>query len=215
MGLTIGLLVFLGIDAALEGVEIAGEGPQAFGGAALVFLGAVASYLALAAVDAYIRARQERHEETGAGGYYLALLVSIGIGLHNLGEGLAIGAAYALGALSVGALLVIGFALHNTTEGLAIVAPVTRRRPSLARLAALGLIAGAPVIVGAWIGAASFNTSLSAFLFGLGVGAIAQVVIQLAPFVRDQAGRYLHAGSVAGVAAGLAIMYATGLLVSV
>lgn len=215
MALTIGLLVFLGIDATLEGVEIAGEGAQAFGGAGLVFLGAIVSYLALAAVDAHMRSRRRRAREARARGAYLALLVAIGIGLHNLGEGLAIGAAYALGALALGALLVIGFALHNTTEGLAIVAPVAARRPSLARLALLGLIAGAPAILGAWIGATAFNTSVSAFLLGLGVGAIAQVVQQLAPFVRDREGRFLHARSAAGLVAGMAILYLTGLLISV
>jgi ZIP family zinc transporter len=215
MALTVGLLLFLAIDATLEGVEIAGEGAQAFGGAALVFLGAVLAYAALAAVDAFMRSRQERARTAGVGGLYLALLVAIGIGLHNLGEGLAIGAAYAGGALALGALLVIGFALHNTTEGLAIVAPVAARRPPLAALAGLGLIAGGPAILGAWIGASAFNTSLTAFLLGLGVGAIVQVIQQLAPFMRDRQGRYLHPGSAAGLVAGLGILYVTGLLISV
>jgi ZIP family zinc transporter len=215
MALTVGLLLFLAIDATLEGVEIAGEGPQVFGGAALVFLGAVLSYAALAAVDAFMRSRQERARSVGIGGLYLALLVSIGIGLHNLGEGLAIGAAYAGGALALGALLVIGFALHNTTEGLAIVAPVAARRPSLAALAGLGLVAGGPAILGAWIGASAFNSSLTAFLLGMGVGAIVQVIQQLAPFMRDDEGRYLHPGSAAGLVAGLGILYITGLLVTV
>jgi ZIP family zinc transporter len=215
IALTIGLLAFLGIESVLEGIEIAGEGPQALGGAALVFLGALASYLVLAGVDAGLRARTERARDRGIGAPYLALLVSIGIGLHNLGEGLAIGSAYAAGALALGAFLVIGFALHNTTEGLAIVAPLGESRPGLARLAGLGLIAGAPAILGAWIGAAAFNTSLVAFLLGAGAGAIAQVIWQLAPSVRDGSGRALHPASVSGVLAGLALLYMTGLLVSV
>jgi zinc transporter, ZIP family len=212
---TIGLLVFLGIDSVLEGIEIAGEGPQAFGGAALVFLGALAAYAALSAVDAGLSARSERMRGRGAAGAYLALLVAVGIGLHNLGEGLAIGSAYAAGALALGAFLVVGFALHNTTEGLAIVAPLGESRPGLARLAALGLIAGAPVILGAWIGAAAFNSSVVAFLLGVGAGAIAQVVWQLAPTIRDGSGRVLHPVSVAGVLAGLTVLYVTGLLVSI
>ena len=117
------------------------------------------------------------------------MLVAIAIGLHNLGEGLAIGSAYAVGALALGAFLVIGFALHNTTEGLAIVAPVAQRPPGLGRLAVLGLIAGAPAILGAWIGASAFNSSLAAFLLGAGAGAIVQVIQQLAPSIRDRAGR--------------------------
>ncbi len=146
---TVGLLAFLAIDAGLEGLEIAAEAPAAFGGASLVFVGALAAYLALAGVDAHLSRR--RPVATGGvatGGAYLALLVAIGIGLHNLGEGLAIGSAYATGALALGAFLVVGFAIHNTTEGLAIVAPLRggagdrAERPRLTRLLGLGLIAG-------------------------------------------------------------------------
>jgi zinc transporter, ZIP family len=250
---TVGLLVFLGIDAALEGLEIAAEAPAAFGGPALVFAGALVAYLILAGVDAYLN----RRGSAGGGGgpspsarrslfrtdpsasdstrqakkaaarrgapassYYLGLLVAIGIGLHNLGEGLAIGSAYAAGALALGAFLVVGFAIHNTTEGLAIVAPLREdgapgASPGLGRLAGLGLIAGAPAILGAWIGAAAFDPSLAALLFGVGVGAIARVVVQLAPAMRNGDGRILHPLSVAGLIAGIVALYLTGLLVSV
>jgi len=217
---TVGLLAFLGIDAGLEGLEIAAEAPTAFGATGLVFAGALAAYLVLAAVDAHLSARGER-KAGAAGGLYLALLVAIGIGLHNLGEGLAIGSAYATGALALGAFLVVGFAIHNTTEGLAIVAPLrggdgaAAARPGLGRLLALGLIAGAPAVLGAWIGASAFDPSLAALLFGVGVGAIARVIVQIAPSMRDGAGRYLHPVSVAGMLAGIVALYATGLLVSV
>jgi zinc transporter ZupT len=212
---TIGLLVLLAVEATLEGFEIAAEGPQAFGGAGLVVLGAIAAYLALAGVDARLRSRHERAARRGAAGGYLALLVAIGIGLHNLGEGLAIGSAHATGALALGAFLVVGFALHNTTEGLAIVAPLADSRPRLRRLGALGLIAGAPVIPGAWIGAAAFSTSLAAFLLGIGVGAIAQVVQQLVPVMRDGEGKALHPTAVVGLLAGIVVLYTTGLLISI
>jgi len=220
---TVGLLAFLGIDAGLEGLDIAAGAPGAFGGAELVFAGGLAAYLALAGVDAYLARRREAAGEAGtAGGLYLALLVAIGIGLHNLGEGLAIGSAYATGALALGAFLVVGFAIHNTTEGLAIVAPLrgganpgAGTRPGLGHLAALGLIAGAPAVLGAWIGASAFNPSLAALLFGVGVGAIARVVVQIAPAMRDGDGRYLNPLSVAGILAGILVMYLTGLLVSV
>ena len=149
MALTIGLLGFLAIDAYLEGTEIAEAGTGAFGGAALLFIGAGAAYLGLVALDRWLHSRGERAREKGATAFQLSLLVAIGIGLHNLGEGLAIGSAYAVGELALGAFLVFGFALHNTTEGLAIVAPLSgHRRPSLVRLAGLGLIAGAPAILG-------------------------------------------------------------------
>jgi zinc transporter, ZIP family len=217
---TVGLLAFLGIDAALEGLEIAAEAPRSFGGTGLVFTGALVAYLVLAGVDAHLHRRAERLRRGAAtGGLYLGLLVAIGIGLHNLGEGLAIGSAYATGALALGAFLVVGFAIHNTTEGLAIVAPLRGEdgpiRPRFGLLAGLGLIAGAPAILGAWIGATAFDPSLAALLFGVGVGAIARVVVQLAPAMRDGDGRMLHPLSVAGLIAGIAALYATGLLVSV
>ena len=211
---TVGLLAFLAVDAGLEGLEIAGEAPAAFGGTALVFLGAIAAYLALAGVDGWLRRSGDRTRLAGGAGGYLALMVAIGIGLHNLGEGLAIGSAYAAGALALGAFLVVGFAIHNTTEGLAIVAPLSEGGARLSRLAGLGLLAGAPAILGAWIGAAAFNPSLAALLLGVGVGAIAQVIAQLVPAMRDGDGRALHPGAVGGLLAGVAALYVTGLLVS-
>jgi zinc transporter ZupT len=210
MAITVGLLAFLAVDATLEGFELAGEGSQAFGGAALVLLGGIVAFLLLTGISEWLRERRK-----GATGSTLALLVATGIGLHNLGEGVAIGSAYTVGALALGAFLVVGFALHNTTEGLAIVAPIADSSPSWRRLAVLGLIAGAPAVLGAWIGAAAFNASLAAFLFGFGAGAIVQVIVQLAPTLRDDTGRTLHPSSVAGLLAGLGLMFVTGLLVSV
>jgi ZIP family zinc transporter len=215
---TVGLLAFLAIDAGLEGLELAAEAPTAFGGTGLVLIGGLVAYLVLAGIDAYLAQRSRAARASGAasaGAAYLALLVAIGIGLHNLGEGLAIGSAYASGALALGAFLVVGFAIHNTTEGLAIVAPLRDGRPSLGRLLGLGLIAGAPAILGAWIGAAAFDPSLGALLFGVGVGAIVRVIVQIAPVMRDDDGRYLTPTTVAGILAGIAVMYLTGLLVSV
>jgi zinc transporter, ZIP family len=229
LAFTVGLLAFLGIDALLEGTELAGTGAESLGGAALVWLGAAGAYLALTAVDGRLARRRERlagdrrgdGARAGAGGvrglgYRAAFLVALGIGLHNLGEGLAIGSAYAIGSLALGAALVVGFALHNTTEGLAIVAPVARQgAASLRRLALLGLLAGAPAMLGAWIGASAFNPNLAALMFGIGAGAIAQVIVQIAPAVKDEAGRLLHPLAAGGLLAGLLVMYATGLLVSV
>jgi zinc transporter, ZIP family len=180
-----------------------------------VLVGAAVAFLLLTGVSAWLDDRRRAAKAAGASGGHLALLVAIGIGLHNLGEGVAIGSAYSAGALALGAFLVVGFAIHNTTEGLAIVAPIAHLRPSLARLALLGLIAGAPAVLGAWVGAAAFNASIAAFLFGFGAGAIAQVIVQLAPSLRDGEGRTLHPVAVGGLLAGMAVMFATGLLVSV
>jgi ZIP family zinc transporter len=225
LAFTVGLLAFLGIDALLEGTELAGTGPEALGGAALVWLGAVGAYLVLTAVDGWLRGRREEAtgggrledggEEAARSAWRAAFLVALGIGLHNLGEGLAIGSAYAVGSLALGAALVVGFALHNTTEGLAIVAPTARVRLSLRRLALLGLLAGAPAVLGAWVGASAFHPSVAALLFGVGAGAIAQVIVQILPQVRERDGRLLSPLVSAGLLAGLVVMYATGLLVSV
>ena len=236
LAFTIGLLAFLGIEALLEGTDIATAGAEAFGGAALVWLGAAVAFLGLAGVDAWLRGRRARVGDGTAGGdagteadghadgrgrrvvgagYRAALLVAIGIGLHNLGEGLAIGSAYAVGSLALGATLVVGFALHNTTEGLAIVAPVARERAArVGRLVLLGVIAGAPAILGAWIGASAYQPGVAALMFGIGAGAIAQVIVQIAPQIRDTAGRVLHPLAVSGLLTGLFVMYVTGLLVS-
>jgi ZIP family zinc transporter len=237
LAFTVGLLAFLGIDALLEGTELAGTGPEAFGGAALVWLGAVGAYLVLAGVDAWLRGKREGGGEapaldggggergdgfgrSGAAGGRLgeraALLVALGIGLHNLGEGLAIGSAYAIGSLALGAALVVGFALHNTTEGLAIVAPVARSGAARVRtLVLLGLLAGAPAVLGAWIGASAFHPSVAALMFGIGAGAIAQVVVQIVPAIRERDGRLLSPLVAGGLLTGLLVMYGTGLLVSV
>jgi zinc transporter, ZIP family len=213
---TIGLLAFLAVDAYLEGTELGQESGGAFGGVELLFIGAGLAYLALAGFDAHLRSRRSDAEAGRTGGWRLALMIAVGIGLHNLGEGLAIGSAYAIGALALGAFLVIGFAIHNTTEGLAIVAPLaTGERPSLARLATLGLIAGAPAILGAFVGASISNPEISTFLLGIGVGAIVQVIVQIWPSIRDEAGRSLYPASVGGILAGGALLYATSLLVSV
>ncbi|MGH2741746.1 MAG: ZIP family metal transporter, partial [Thermoleophilaceae bacterium] len=222
LAFTVGLLAFLGIDALLEGTELAGTGPEALGGAALVWLGAVGAYLVLAGVDGWLRGRAQRTGEDAVGsggrplGVHAAFLVAIGIGLHNLGEGLAIGSAYAVGSLALGAALVVGFALHNTTEGLAIVAPVARSGAARLRtLVLLGLLAGAPAVLGAWIGASAFNPNAAALLFGVGAGAIAQVIVQILPQVRGHDGPLLSPLVSAGLLTGLLVMYATGLMVSV
>jgi zinc transporter ZupT len=211
LAFTVGLLAFLGVDALLEGSELAGEGPAAFGGAALVWLGAAGAYLAIAGVDAWLRGRRQR-----TSGYRGAFLVALGIGLHNLGEGLAIGSAYAVGSLALGAALVVGFALHNTTEGLAIVAPAAREKVAVGKLAGLGLLAGAPAVLGAWIGASAFHPSLAGLMFGIGAGAIAQVIVQIVPAIRGtDKGPLLTPLVAGGLLSGLVVMYATGLLISV
>jgi zinc transporter ZupT len=148
----------------------------------------------------------------------LAYLVAIGIGLHNLSEGLAIGAAYTLGNVALGAMLVMGFTLHNTTEGLAIVAPIARSTVSFRHLALLGAIGGVPTILGAWLGGFTYSAVLALLFLSFGAGAIFQVVYQIASGMaagRGGVASLLSFPNVMGFLAGFLIMYVTGLLVAV
>lgn len=203
---TVGLLAFLAVDATLEGFELGAGAGGAFGGPVLFVLGAIVALLALAAL--------QRVLPSGSGGRRLALLVAIGIGLHNLGEGLAVGSALAVGELALGATLVIGFALHNTTEGIAVVAPLTGRSIGVATFLGLGLVAGAPAALGTVLGAMVSTVPQATFLIGLGAGAIVQVVVLLLPSLRDRARGAVDGPVIGGIAAGVVVMYLTGLLVT-
>ena len=212
--LTIGLLVFLGIDSLHEAGDVAATVPGAYQGTGLLALGVLASFGLLTAVEKSLSGAR------GAGGppaLALAYLVAIGIGLHNLSEGLAIGAAYTLGNVALGSLLVIGFTLHNTTEGLAIVAPVARAGVSLGHLLLLGAIGGVPTILGAWLGGFTYSAVLALLFLSFGAGAIFQVVWQIAVGMaggRGGVGALVTFPNVAGFLAGFLIMYATGVLVA-
>jgi zinc transporter ZupT len=161
----------------------------------------------------FLAARLSRGR-VGVSGIALATLVAIGIGVHNLGEGLAIGTSFATGELQLGAFLVIGFMVHNVTEGLGIAAPATRARVTLGQLAALALIAGAPAILGTWIGGYASSDLLTPLFFALAAGAALQVVVEVARYVARVAPGGLRSGwAVGGYLGGIAAMWATGLLV--
>lgn len=207
LSLTVGLLAFLALDALVEGGELAGEVPGAFNGVALLSAGFGGSLLLLTVVSRRPRAQEQ---------LFLATRIALGIGLHNLGEGLAIGSAYATGNIALGSLLVIGFAVHNTTEGLAIVAPVARERVSLTRLAGMGALAGVPTIFGAWLGGFTYAAGWGVIFLGMGAGAIVQVIYAI---LRQMARHSAEEGlwtvrNVAGLGVGFAVMYATSLLVT-
>ena len=218
LAFTIGLLLFLLIDAAHEGLESSAMLPGAFNGVALLLASAATAYLALEALGRWLAGRRAKVKESAAGpsGWILSLLIAVGIGLHNLGEGLAIGAAFALGEAAFGTLLIIGFTLHNATEGLAIIAPMARERPTVWTLVKLGLIGGVPTIVGAWIGGLVYSRPFTVFFLGLGVGAIAQVVVLILRQMsreRPLSERLVHAPVMLGLLGGFAVMYLTGVLV--
>ncbi|MED5377790.1 MAG: metal transporter [Acidobacteriota bacterium] len=213
LSLTVGLLLFLMVDAGQEGLEMALVLPESYQGVMLFGFGVFGAYFGLELVGGWLR---EKRQATATSGWALALLVAIGIGLHNFGEGLAIGAAFALGEAGLGTLLIVGFTLHNTTEGLAIVAPLARDRAKIGQLVKLGVVGGAPTIAGAWLGGLVYSPLWAVMFLGIGVGAIAQVVIQIVrQLVPDgPVMRFMStAPALSGLSVGFVLMYATGMLV--
>jgi len=213
LALTVGLLIFLALDTLLEGVEIASELPGAFSGVPMVILVALLTLFALLGVERLF-------QREGASRLATSYRIALGIGLHNLGEGLAIGAAFALGEAALGTFLILGFTLHNITEGVGIAAPVLKeKRPHFAHFAALALLGGGPAIVGTWIGGFAYSNLLTAVFLAVGVGAIVQVVYEVGRLLLRDSARSktpaLSGTNLGGLTAGIAIMYVTALLVSV
>jgi ZIP family zinc transporter len=212
LALTVGLLFFLVIDTFQEGFELGAEAPGVFQGTGLVWFAALLSFLFLLAVD------QANERKGHASGKRVAYKIAGGIGLHNLGEGLAIGAAFAAGKAALGTFLIIGFTLHNITEGVGIAAPLLKDRPTWRTFLALAVLAGGPAIIGTWTGGFVFNPTLAALFFGVGAGAILQVVYVISKMIVREANK---SGSPAvswsnftGLTLGILIMYATAILVN-
>ena len=209
MAFTAGLLTFLGVEALTESFELQAALPSSLGGAGLVLLGVALSFLGMTALSGRLAGG------SAASGMTLALLIAIGIGLHNLGEGLAIGASFAIGELQLGAFLIVGFMIHNVTEGLGIATPVAKTRVSVLALAALVVVAGAPAILGAWIGGYLTSDVLGTLFFAIAAGAALQVVVEVGRYVARTAPGGLRSGhAIAGFIAGIAAMYVTGVLVA-
>ena len=211
MAITAGLLIFLGIDATSEALELANEIGGPFQGVGLTGIGIVVTFLLLDAIS-------RRQATTGRSDVdqrlAIAFMIAVGIGLHNLGEGLAIGAAYSIGAAALGTFLVIGFIIQNITEGLGIIVPVLKDKPTLSRLALMGLVAGGPAILGAWVGGLVYSQVLAVLFLSIGAGAVFEVVYEIAKLIqKDAARRPMPLTIFSGVTAGMLMLYVTGLLI--
>ena len=211
MAATAGLLIFLGLDTLAEALEVAAEVPSAFQGIGLIGIGAVGTFLLL---DAISRRQTEITGSESERRLAIALMIAIGIGFHNLGEGLAIGAAYSVGEIALGTFLVVGFIIQNITEGLGIIAPVLRDRPTIGRLALMGLIGGGPAIIGAWIGGFTPSPILGVLFLAIGTGAIFEVVYEIAKLIqKDMARESMPMTVFSGVSTGMLLLWVTGLLI--
>lgn len=213
LALTAGLLLFLGIDSIEEALEVAEENlAVSFNGVLLVTTITASFFLGL-----YYSAEKlvKRAESSGITKYFtIALMVAIGIGLHNFGEGLAIGAAVGLGSIAFSTFLIVGFALHNTTEGIAIAAPMSRGKIMIGKLAGLGIIAGSPAIFGAWVGGFVYSPFTSVVFLSVGAGAIFQVIVVILRWIQEEGDKRLSSlPVVSGVVIGLLVMYLTSILI--
>ena len=217
LALTVGLLGFLVVDMWQEAQEIATTAVGALEAPVLIPLVALLSMGLLIVIGHALRQRQRARGKEGSP-LTLAYEIALGIGLHNLGEGLAIGAAFALGEAALGVFLILGFTLHNVTEGIGIAAPLVRERPPLAHFAGLALLAGAPAILGVWIGAFTYSPFWTTIFLAIGIGAILQVIVEVWRLVsrsQERAGEpALNWVTFSGAAAGVALMYLTALLIA-
>lgn len=208
LAFTVGLLAFLGLEALQEAIELAERAPAPLGGTGLVLLSILVAVAALQLVGSRV-SREGRDRSPLATAY----LIAVAIGLHNFGEGLVIGASYAVGEILLGTFLILGFTLHNVTEGPAIVSPL-KGEVGVKHLTGLALVGGVPTIFGAWIGGSIFTPLLGAIFFGLGVGAIVQVVLDVGKQMSDRLERGWASGPVAmGALLGVVVMWATGVLI--
>ncbi|MBI5310736.1 MAG: metal transporter [Actinobacteria bacterium] len=226
MALTAGLLTFLALDALFEAFEQQALLPGALGGTGLILLGVAISFIGVAAFSDWLRGRERGSAGSATSpvaqlsavpsGTALATAIAVGIGLHNLGEGLAIGTSFALGELALGSLLIVGFTVHNITEGLGIAVPLADATPTkttLGRLAALALIAGLPAVAGAWIGGFVYSNLLATLFFAIAAGAAAQVVYEVSRLIGARSpGGWTSPVVGGGFLAGIAIMYVTSLI---
>jgi zinc transporter ZupT len=222
LSLTAGLLVFLGVDALEDALESAARVPGPFQGVALILIGLSLSLLGLYAISSWLRQKRQAPPKAGeqpnlSTPLLLSYTIAFGIGVHNLGEGLAIGGAYALGEFATTFLLIVGFMVHNLTEGIAVVAPVVRSEFKWVHLLWLGLLAGAPTIAGTLLGAFAYTAVWAVLFLAIGAGAVFQVVIEITRHMLRQGGFPLvvSGASFAGFALGLAVMYVTALFVTV
>ena len=200
IGVSTGILLYLFFDLMDESLELVNS-PDMLSW--VVFTGSfLLSFFGLFLVDKYWQGKRKHASPASLLPYTIAL----GMGFHNLGEGLAVGTSYAQGHLALTQLLVLGFALHNGTEGFAISVPASRTHVDAKNFAALGLLAGGPTVLGTIISAHALTPYLSLGCYTLAAGSLLYVIISL--ITCSYKGRLMQAAIGAGL--GISLMYATG-----
>jgi zinc transporter ZupT len=210
LSLPIGVLLFLLFNIIAKALEIIATNSGVFGGAPLVLLVALLTFGVLIAAG------------SGSEGVEIPTLdvayrIALGIGLHNLGVGLAIRAVFALDEAALGMFLVVGLTLHNLTEGARIAAAIAPDRRSWWYFVLLAALAGLPAALGIWIFGSAEDTLFAALFLALGAGAIAQAAYKIgwriARQSQDDGAPRISLATIGGLVAGIAIMYVTALLI--
>jgi ZIP family zinc transporter len=220
--LAVGILVFLFYDMlehAFEPIKESmataktGSAGEFLGLIALFVIGFAVGLVALIYFDrVMIKPTAQKVQENGGTARQIAIMIAIGIGLHNFSEGLAIGLSAQKGEVALATLLIIGFALHNATEGFGIAAPLTMgSRPSWRLLALLGLIAGGPTFLGTVVGFHVFSEPIFVLCLALAAGSILYVLIELLNVGRRFSMRELAAW---GIFIGFIVAFGTDLILS-
>lgn len=203
---SVGILLFLFADVTGQAVKLSG---QTWYGPLLFALGLVTGVGVPFAVSSRRHGAKDVSSAPGKARPLTGYIISSAIGLHNLGEGLAIGAAYAGGQFALTTVLVVGFALHNGTEGMAIAGPVSEIHFRVRDPLIMGFMAGFPTVLGSILGATLYSELAGALFFSLAVGALLYVVIELTK--RAQAPK----STFVGIVMGILLMYFTDLLLTI
>ena len=213
LAFTVGLLLFLAFDAIEEAVEISQNHlSDIFNGQLLIMTVTILSFLILFSIGNSLIKKAQFSKISKP--LVISLMISIGIGFHNFGEGLAVGAAIALGQAALSTFLIVGFAIHNTTEGFAIAAPMARTKSMVLRLVCLGLVAGTPAIFGTWIGGFSYSPFATVIFLAIGAGAIFQVIVSIIQYMREENQNTIsNASIISGIGLGLFVMYLTSIFI--
>jgi zinc transporter ZupT len=204
-----GILLFILIEILSDGAEpiTATRGILHLAGYSALYLAGftIGVFTLVAYEDRLVRRMKAQRVE-----YSMATMTAYGIGLHNFGEGLAIGAAFASGALGLATLLVIGFGAHNTTEGFAVFSPLKRAQMATGRVVWLGLLGGGPTLIGTIVGGFFDSGVLTTFLYALAGGSVLYVLITVFSGVLNRSGKRV---GFMGLLTGFALGFVTDIMI--